>query len=60
MSLTQKKHTMASGNLINTRDGRTKRDCEAIVLWFSPWLPIRITGGLFKDLCLGPTQDNLT
>lgn len=44
MSLTQKKHTMASGNLINTRDGRMKRDCEAVVLWFFPWLPIRITG----------------
>ena len=31
MGLTQKKPAMASGYLINTGDGRMKRDSEAIV-----------------------------
>lgn len=56
MGLTQKKPTMASGYLINTLDGRMKRDSEAIVWEFSPWLLVRITGGLFKDPAWGPLK----
>ena len=56
MGLTQKKPAMASGYLINTGDGRMKRDSEAIVWEFSPWLLIRITGGLFKDPAWGPLK----
>lgn len=56
MGLTQKKPTMASGYLINTGDGRMKRDSEAIVWEFSPWLLVRTTGGLFKDPAWGPLK----
>lgn len=55
MGLIQETHN-GTWYLINTVDGRMKRDSEATVGEFSPRLLVRITGGLFNDPAWGPLK----